>query len=62
MNYVMLKGLDTRGRYAIFLFFFARATSLVTSYLLYCTPNPSEMSTLKGKELLPRGATSFLYY
>ena len=44
-----------------FFFFFARAISLVTSYLLYCTPNPSEMSTLKRKELLPRGATSFLY-
>ena len=41
----------------IFTFFFITGTTLVTSCLLFCTPNPSgKWSTQKRKEFVPKGS------
>ena len=63
----LLRGMDTLGRFAaiffffFFFFFFFMKDIFVTSFLLICTTGPFwPGSTLKGKNLLPKGANSFL--
>ena len=62
LSFLEKKGL-TKGTESLDVFsaIFTKETTFVASCLLFCTPAPSEKgSTLKGKNLLPRGANSFL--
>ena len=43
-----------------FFFFFFTSDNFCDFYLCSCTPTPSEKYTLKGKNVISKGANSFL--
>ena len=62
-HFAFLWGLDTFGTFGTFFdILFTRGIPFVTSSLLYCALKVTSEKgfTLKGKNLLPRGANSYL--